>query len=165
MAGEIRGVDSLVRSLAALPSQARSCARRGLERAALLVHRDAIAYAPRSPSAEILKGLRKTTRDTSKQKRPRATSRPKPGGLERSISFGVDMAGLDASVYVASNAEGGQYAVKMHDERGKSWQNLGPGSIAKGGRVGDKFIERALADNQANVESVLREELERGLKL
>lgn len=74
-----------------------------------------------------------------------------PGGLERSIKaeHGKASNGVFASVFVATNAEGAKYAVKIHDERGKTWQNLGPGSIKKseGRHVADKYIERPRDEN------------------
>ena len=56
--------------------------------------------------------------------------------------------------------KGYNYAPKIHDERGKTWQNLGPGSIAKNssGKVGDKFIERAIADNADAFFRILQDE-------
>ncbi len=165
MAEDIQGVDELLGALRALPAQGRACAVRGLQRSVLLVHRDAIRNAPRSPSSSQVFALRKTLRDTSGRFLPRATSRPKPGGLERSIEWAVDEEALSASVFVASNAEAGEYAEKMHDERGETWQDLGPGSIAKGGRVGDKFIERSMTENEPRIRAILTEELQRGLSL
>ena len=56
--------------------------------------------------------------------------------------------------------KGYNYAPKIHDERGKTWQNLGPGSIAKNssGKVGDKFIERAIADKADAFFRILQDE-------
>lgn len=64
-----------------------------------------------------------------------------PGGLMRSIMLetGDDY----AEVFVASNAEGAAYTVKIHDEKGVTWKHRGPGTQAKGPQADDKFIERA----------------------
>lgn len=64
-----------------------------------------------------------------------------PGGLERSIQFEHDAE--HAAVFVASNAEAGEYAGIIHDKKGVKWHNRGPGTQAKGERADDKFIERA----------------------
>ena len=50
----------------------------------------------------------------------------------------------EVDILVPSNSAAGQYAAKIHDEQGKSWRNLGVGSLAKGRGVGGKFIERAI---------------------
>jgi len=64
-----------------------------------------------------------------------------PGGLGRSIQLetGDDY----AEVFVPVNSEAADYAVKMHDEKGVTWKNRGPGTQAKGPQADDKFIERA----------------------
>ncbi len=64
-----------------------------------------------------------------------------PGGLERSIQN--EWSESEAAVYVASNAEAGEYAGIIHDKKGVKWHNRGPGTQAKGERADDKFIERA----------------------
>lgn len=79
------------------------------------------------------------------------TTRPatdfQPGTLTKSITSQV----IDENkvkVFVAMNKGAGEYAYKMHEERGSSWHNLGVGSQAKRGTlgkpVGGKFIERAI---------------------
>lgn len=121
--------------------------KRGMQNAITRVGRyvqsEAINRAPISPKQEQLPGRKKGSTSISKKA---------PGGLERSIEFEKQKGGMQGAVFVAANSEAGQYAKKIHDERGTSWENLGPGSIAKDGRspdkVGDKFIERAWDENE-----------------
>jgi len=99
-------------------------------------------YAPRSPTM--------ANHSATLKRKKQTVSRKFPGNLEKSIEAEYD--DKHASVFVAMNAlcvsKGGfNYAKKIHDERGKTWKKLGAGSIAKGGKVGDKFIERSIKDN------------------
>ena len=75
----------------------------------------------------------------------------------------IDAIRMQASVFVAQNSEGGKYAKKIHDERYVTWRRLGPGSIAanKSGKIGEKFIERAIVDNEKMIQDALRKKLER----
>lgn len=45
---------------------------------------------------------------------------------------------------MAANAEAGKYAKRIHDEKGKTWRKRGPGTVAKGARADDKYIQRAV---------------------
>tara|TARA_R100001086_G_scaffold249865_1_gene191431 strand:- start:667 stop:1110 length:444 start_codon:yes stop_codon:yes gene_type:complete len=87
------------------------------------------------------------------------------GELEISHSYQVTKDGLDRwnlSVTAGGVVNGvnvNDYAIVIHEGRGSSWNNLGPGSLAKNRkqkeRVGEKFLERALIDNEELIESVL----------
>jgi len=46
-------------------------------------------------------------------------------------------------VFVPSGSPANEYAGKMHDEKGSSWQKRGPGTVAKGAQADDEFISRA----------------------
>lgn len=76
-----------------------------------------------------------------------------PGGLERSIMshHGNDF----AEIFVAKNAEAGEYAEKIHDQKGKLWLNRGPGTEAKGESSDHKFIQRAIDENEDGIEEML----------
>lgn len=74
----------------------------------------------------------------------RLTSWKNPGGLVRSIECESDEE--HAAVFVASNAEAGEYAHIIHDMKGVKWHERGPGTQAKGDRADEKFIERAQPD-------------------
>lgn len=139
---EITGIETLNKALADLRGVCPAAARQAMFVCAERCKQTAVRYAPRSPTmanhAKTLK-RKKTT-----------VSRKFPGNLEKSIECEYDE--KHASVFVAMNAlcvskNGFNYAKKIHDERGKTWQRLGAGSIAKGGKVGEKFIERGIRDN------------------
>ena len=127
---------------------------------------EAVRNAPRSPSLEILRNIWKgygqyTTKATKRRaavlvkntdyyapvtvlaaRAGKANAlRLNPGGLGRSImmEYGDD----HVEVFVPSNSEGAGYAEKIHNEKGKTWKERGPGTQAKGPQADDKFIERA----------------------
>ena len=94
-------------------------------------------------------------------KDPRATTRPKPGGLMRSIAF--TSSDNHAEIFVPANSPAGTYAFKIHNERGTKWKDLGPGSQAKGPQAREKFIERAVTDNTSNIIAVMNDELNKAI--
>jgi hypothetical protein len=156
----IEGINEITGGLARLNRQIADRRRQALTRATLLVHRESISNAPRSPTSAQLFRLRKTKGKT--RRNPDAHSRPKPGGLRRSIEFDVnDGVG---EIFVALNSEAGKYAARIHDERYISWWNRGPGTIALGERAKEKFIERALNDNRAAIDGMLDDAV-KGLQL
>ena len=113
---------------------------------AKLVKRTAFTMAPKSPTQAVINRFRKTRRKV--KRKPGSTVRPKPGGLERSITIEADS--RRAEIFIPVNSEAGRYAYRIHEERFISWRNLGPGSIAKGAQVGEKFIERAVQQHDDN---------------
>ena len=128
-----------------------------LRRSAIQIHALARKYCPISPTMAQKKLARKTRIDTRKRRKPTATTRAKPGGLARSIEW---YAGPKyASVFVASNSEGGSYARKIHDERYKTWRKLGIGSRAKGPQAREKFIDRAAEDSQEKIHRIMQSAL------
>lgn len=147
----------VISGLAALPAKIKEAQQKFLDRASFLVHRESIRNCPISPTQGQINSVRKTTRNTSKQKKATATSRPKPGGLRNSIEREVKTGKAD--IFVAVNSMGGQYAIKMHDEKGMSWRNRGINTIAHGARADEKFIERALKDNEDNLTKILLSEM------
>jgi hypothetical protein len=156
----IEGVNEITGGLARLNRLIADRRRQALTRATLLVHRESVLNAPRSPTSAQLFRLRKTKGKT--RRNPDAHSRPKPGGLRRSIEFDVnDGVG---EIFVALNSEAGKYAARIHDERYISWWNRGPGTIALGERAKEKFIERALNDNRAAIDGMLDDAV-KGLQL
>lgn len=80
-----------------------------------------------------------------------------PGGLERSIQFESDEEKME--VFVASNAEAGEYASIIHDMKGVKWKERGPGTQAKGDRADDKFVERARPSALERLQGVLAKAL------
>lgn len=157
---DIKGLQDILHGIDALTPQVRDALNRGVYRGTLKVWKEAALNAPRSPSSQQqARATRKTRRDTSGRLNPSATTRAKPGGLERSIAMSVNKDDLSGRVFVAANSEAGKYAGMIHDEKGESWHNRGYGTIAKGPRADEKFIERALKDNEDNVRRVIDHEI------
>ena len=138
---------------------------RAMQDAGVQAHKDAKANAPRSPTAAQARAQRKSSwvakhgagkasirafnkaqRAGKARRKANSHSRHAPGGLERSIQWRLIGKGfsIDAEVYVATNAEAGKYAKRIHDEKGKTWRKRGPGTVAKGARADDKYIQRAV---------------------
>lgn len=139
---EIQGIQELSSALGELRRRSRALSREALFVCAQHCKAVAVSYAPRSPTIANYSA-------TLKRKR-RSTSRRFPGGLEKSIECEAN--DKSAAVFIRQNAycvspKGYNYAKRIHDERGISWHNLGAGSIAKGGKVGEKFILRAIQDS------------------
>lgn len=155
------------------------------------VKKTAVEYAPISPSITILRNLKRAGGNagdsiyTKATKRrggqhvmmtkwyadrldmllspdPRATSRAKPGGLMRSIQFASDQ--TKAEIFVPVNSPAGKYAFKMHEEKGKTWKHRGPGTQAKGYKADDKFIERAIKDNESKLVKIVDDEVAKAVR-
>lgn len=138
---EIQGIQELSSALGELRRRSRALSREALFVCAQHCKAVAVAYAPRSP-------LSPTIPPPSS-----ANAAPHPAAFwqpRKSIECEAD--DTRAAVFVRQNAycvssKGYNYAKRIHDERGISWHNLGAGSIAKGGKVGEKFILRAIQDS------------------
>lgn len=87
----------------------------------------------------------------------RLASWKNPGGLVRSIECESDENHVE--VFVASNAEAGEYAHIIHDLKGVKWHERGPGTQAKGDRADEKFIERAQPAAAKRLEAYLSQSL------
>jgi len=153
VANDIQGLDAVNAALRNLTKVAPQAARRAMSRCGLIAVREAKANAPRSPTM-------KQHSATLKRKK-RTARRMLPGGLEKSIEFEATETGC--SVFVASNSQAGRYARRIHDEKGVTWRNRGPGTIAKGARADEKFIERAIRDNAQNFAHIIDDELRKAL--
>ena len=153
VANDIQGLDAVNAALRNLTKVAPQAARRAMARCGLIAVREAKANAPRSPTM-------KQHSATLKRKK-RTARRMLPGGLEKSIEFEATETGC--SVFVASNSQAGRYARRIHDEKGVTWRNRGPGTIAKGARADEKFIERAIKDNVQNFGLIVDDELRKAL--
>jgi hypothetical protein len=151
---ELKGVREALETLNRVAKDGPKATQRALSAIAILVQREAIKNAPRSPMRKQLNRLRKTRRKVTRK--ARATSRPSPGGLERSIER---HATSDAAyIFVASNSNAGKYAARIHDEKGSTWHNRGIGTQAKGSRADDKFIHRAIVDNEGKILEIIKAE-------
>lgn len=135
-------------------------------RAGSLVQREAKKNAPKSPTMQELANRSTGTqaqRDAGKRRRnDRATSRPSPGGLEQSIEMRSNA--MNAEVFVAANSSAGRYAWRIHEEKGETWFRRGKGTIAKGDRADEKFIERALNDNAENIRKIAQSQVEKAIQ-
>ena len=147
---EIRGLAEIERKLKAAGRVASAVAERGLARCGAIALRDAVRMAPRSPTKAQYSA-------TLKRKKRTDRKRFFPGGLEKSIE--TETKGGVCTVFVRRNSFAGKYARRIHDERGVTWHNLGPGSIAKGGPVGEEFIKRAILWNEPTFRKILESEL------
>lgn len=158
---EVRGTAELLKALFLVSTKTRAEVGKAFSAVGPKVRSVAQQYANISPTQAQKNRLKKTERKG--KRKATATTRAKPGGLRRSIEMEVDAIRMQASVFVAQNSEGGKYAKKIHDERYVTWHRLGPGSIAanKSGKIGEKFIERAIVDNEKNIHEALRKKLER----
>lgn len=154
MAETIQGLAALQASLARLQQTTGANVRRAMARCGLIAVREAKANAPRSPTMKQLSATLKRKKRTSR--------RTYPSGLEKSIEYEVTEQGC--SVFVASNSPAGKYAKRIHDEKGKTWRNRGAGTIAKGARADEKFIERALKDNEGKFTAIINDEIGKALK-
>ena len=150
---DISGLDAVNAAIRDLAKVAPVASRRAMARCGLIAVREAKANAPRSPTM-------KQQSATLKRKK-RTARRMLPGGLEKSIEYEATETGC--SVFVASNSQAGKYAKRIHDEKGVTWRNRGPGTIAKGQRADDKFIERAIRDNAQNFAHIIDDELRKAL--
>ena len=151
---QVTGASEVATAIKALAQKSHDASQRALVRAVNRVHTVAIDYAPRSPTQSQRRAQNKT-RKRGKRK-PSASTRAMPGGLEKSIERRVE--GLDGYVYVASNSPAGKYAGKIHDEKGRSWSRRGPGTVAKGVKADAKFIERAVMNEQSNIIKIIEDE-------
>lgn len=169
--------------LAALERGIADAMNKALRECGMVAQREAVKNAPRSAKASEIRRMQRERQSkmnyglgpTKRQKaawkarrNPRATARPKPGGLERSIKMECrqerDWERSAASIFVPTGSEAGKYARRMHDEKGKTWRKRGPGTVAKGARADEKFIERAIGDNAEKFREKFARALDRTLK-
>lgn len=74
-----------------------------------------------------------------------------------------------ATIYVAENGycrspKGYNYAKRIHDEKGSKWWKRGAGTIAKGARADEKFIERAVKDNADKYQGLIEKAVAKALQ-
>ena len=152
---EIHGLDELTRALSRFPQRLAAARSRAGARIGLHCVREAKANAPRSPT-------KKQHSKTLKRKRITARRQFFPGGLEKSIAAET-LANGDVSVFVAKNSYAADYARYIHDEKGTRWFKRGAGTVAKGARADEKFIERAVNDNAERYRKVYEQEIQKEL--
>ncbi len=129
-----------------------------LERIGLHAMRESKRNAPRSPT------MRQTSATLIRKRRTKRKSTA--GGLEKSIAHEVRRAGLDveARVFVPRNSAAGAYAAYIHDLKGVRWFKRGIGTVRKGARADEKFVERAIKDNSAAYGRAIQGAVESALK-
>jgi hypothetical protein len=181
----ITGLPEAITALNNADNSIRAGMRRALFRIGGLVHLAAVSNAPISPSTDMLKVLKKAggsivVRDRTKKGKTitvnntafyadrmdmltaqKSTTRPAPGGLQSSIKVITDE--NHAEIFVPSNSPAGSYAFKMHDEKGSKWKERGPGTQAKGPQADDKFIFRAITDNEGNIIAIMKDQIDKAI--
>lgn len=184
------GITSAIQQLNRCPSYLAAAGKRAMSKVGALVQKTAKQYAPISPSVTILRKLSKAggnigasyeiaatkkraaqrvvltkfyaeRLDTMLSANPRATGRPKPGGLQNSITFTSNE--TQAQIFVPANSEAGKYAYRIHEEKGITWFRRGPGTQVKGAKADSKFIERAIKDNTEQIQVMIQDELVKAL--
>lgn len=113
-------------------------AQKALKKLGVWVQGRAKELSPESPTVGDFASMNKSG------KTARNRSAISTGSLRDSIT--VEQGKLRVDIGIPKNSRGGKYGEKMHDERGKSWQNFGPRSKQKGAK--DKFIYRAGEDSK-----------------
>jgi len=160
---KFEGRREVIAALKQAEREGREGISRALYRVGTLVKDRAVEYAPKSPTSEELRAFRRKSgrgkRKSAGNRKARATSRTKPGGLMRSISYKSNA--KMAEVFVATNSEAGRYAWRIHEEKGRTWHKVGPGTLAKGAKADHKFIERAIKDSAKDIELIFRRQLMR----
>jgi len=172
----ITGLEDIQRKLNQLSNLSQTATKTALARCVLVARREAVRNAPIAPTqsqqnkamvlwhpvngnANMLyrrnsSGERITR---SRGRKASASSRPMPGGLEKSIDMWSDE--REACVFVPRNSPAGKYATVIHDKKGVRWRNRGIGTQMKGARADDKFIERAIFDNTDNFKKIIDSEI------
>lgn len=155
----LSGVEAVLRDIERAARAVEKDAARAMYRIGATVKDRAQEYAPISPTERILKSMRKTKRRG--KRKASSTTGAKPGSLRNSIQFTANAKQVD--IYVPSNSPAGKYAAKIHDEKGKSWRNRGPGTKKAGPQADEKFISRAIKDSEGEIEIILEDQLGRSL--
>jgi hypothetical protein len=156
---QLQGLDAALAVLNATAAGSAKVMKRTHFRIATLVRDTSQTYAPRSPTVG---DIRKATGRKMKMRKARGTSRPKPGGLERSID--METTDTESRIFVASNSEAGMYAFRIHEEKGITWHNRGIGTISKGAKADDDFIVRAILDKQGDILAIISNEQDKVIK-
>jgi hypothetical protein len=156
---ELAGLNAAIGVLNATANGSEKVMKRANFRIATLIRDTSVEYSPRSPTVG---DIRKATGRKMAVRKARGYSRPKPGGLERSIDF--EATGQDASIFVSSNSEAGMYAFRIHEEKGITWQHRGIGTISKGSKADDDFIVRAIKDKTNDCMAIIGNEQDKILK-
>lgn len=148
---DITGINELQVAFQQLGRTTGANIHRALARCGAFAMREAKDNAPKSATMKQLSATLKRKKRTSRKMMP--------GGLEKSIEYEILPGDAGCSVFVASNSFAAKYARRIHDEKGKTWRNRGPGTVAKGARADEKFIERAIKDNVDKYTAIFKDEI------
>ena len=136
---KVDNLASVEKDLTDLNKDVRSGAQRTLGEVGRFVQSEAKVRCPVSPT----KAQAQTDQDY------RYDKTKSPNELTNSIESDLGRDYVDVGV-LHGNAT--QYAAVIHDGFGTRWKKLGPGSTAKGGKVGPKFVDRAYDDNKREID-------------
>lgn len=130
---------------------------------------EAVKNAPVSPTqAELDKEYERKRGKKALDKRRKSVrfrrrkNRPMSGGLEKSIGMKVDDDNI--CIYVPKSAVAGDYAHYIHDMKGVLWHKRGLGTQHKGSQADEKFIYRAIHDNEPKITKALQTQMEKALR-
>lgn len=137
----------LERSLSKAGVKYENGARLMLKRIGVLVQGLARKYCPESPTIGQYAKMNKSGK--TKRKRSSITT----GSLRDSITHEAKKDYV--SINVPSNSRGGGYAEKIHDKKGKSWKKRGVRTKQKGPKADEKFIYRAFADSEKEIDGIV----------
>lgn len=100
------------------------------------------------------------------KRKANASSRPMPGGLIQSIDHEVTRVNgeITGSVFVSDNSAAKKYAAIIHDAKGILWNERGVGTVKRGPRADDKFIERAMDAKEPTISAILESEISKALE-
>ena len=137
--------------LSRLNPKIQAAVQRAIVRCGMVARLESVRNAPRSPTMAQISATLKRKRRTAR--------RTHPGGLEKSIM--LETTATEARVFVPVNSYAGKYAKRIHDEKGVTWRNRGPGTIAKGPQADEKFIERAIRahEESGNFNGIFEDEI------
>ena len=152
---QIQGLSELTRALSRFPTRLAAARSRAGRLIGDFARQQAKENAPISPKKKL---------HSKTLKRRRITARRQffPGELEKAIRAET-LANGDVSVFVTKNSNAWKYARYIHDEKGVRWFKRGAGTVEKGWRADEKFIERAVNDNAERYRRVYEQELQREL--
>lgn len=165
LTADITNAHEVIRGLRLAEHQIEAHLGRMMYRIGAAVKDTAVKYAPKSPTqAEKRKASTATAaqwKAAKARRNARSTTRAAPGGLMRSIAFKSDR--NSAEIFVAANSEAGKYAFAIHELKGVTWHNRGVGTVAKGAKADEKFIERAIADKEDAIRAIAEDQMNKAI--
>lgn len=113
-------------------------------------------YCPESPTIGMYANMNKS--GTTKRKRSGITT----GSLRDSITMKAKKDSV--SIFVPSNSPGGDYAERIHDKKDSEWRERGARTKQKGAKADSKFIYRAYADSEKEIDGLVDDVLDELIK-